>query len=192
MFGQPKGLDRLPVLANQSIYLRAPTIDDHAAWAKLRGDSKAHLVPWEPRWQSDELSRQHFRELIMLYHKRAQDDHTYPFFIFATKTHELFGGITLFNLRRGIAQMATLGYWIGAAHAGQGHMTNALQLASDYGFTTLHLHRLEAACLPGNVPSQKLLARAGFVAEGLAKSYLQINGKWEDHLLYAKLTPSKG
>lgn len=191
MFGQPKGLNNLPVLANKAIYLRAPNLEDYLEWSKLRGESKTHLVPWEPRWQSDELSRLHFRELIMLYHKRASEDHTYPFFIFTTNDHELLGGITLFNIRRGIAQMATLGYWIGAAHSGQGYMTQALQLITEHGFGALHLHRLEAACLPHNMPSQKLLTRAGFLEEGFAKSYLQINGQWEDHILFAKLCPPK-
>jgi [ribosomal protein S5]-alanine N-acetyltransferase len=191
MFGQPKGLNSLPVLADATIYLRAPNLEDYPAWAKLRSDSKEHLVPYEPRWQSDELSRLHYRELIMLYHKRANDDHTYPFFIFTTQDHSLLGGITLFNIRRGIAQMATLGYWIGATYVGQGLMTRALQLIMNHGFDTLHLHRLEAACVPRNTPSKKLLQRAGFHEEGIAKSYLQINGQWEDHILFAKLNDQK-
>jgi [ribosomal protein S5]-alanine N-acetyltransferase len=186
-FSQAKGLDRLPQLSCPTLYLRAPRSDDYPAWAKLRGESRRFLEPWEPRWRDDELSRNHFRELFLMYQKRAEEEHTFPFYLFDTVEHRLLGGVTLFNIRRGIAQMASIGYWIGEAHAARGHMTQALALLSHYAFGPLHLHRLEAACLPSNLPSQRLLRGSGFREEGMAKSYLQIAGTWEDHILFGKL-----
>ena len=99
----------------------------------------------------------------------------------------MLGALTLSNVRRGVAQMATLGYWIGAPFARQGYMTDALQALLPFAFDHLHLHRVEAACLPRNDASIALLRRAGFEQEGLARSYLKINGAWQDHLLFARL-----
>jgi ribosomal-protein-alanine N-acetyltransferase len=99
----------------------------------------------------------------------------------------LLGGITLTNLRRGVAQCASLGYWIGARHARQGYMTEGIGGMLTFCFEDLGLHRVEAACLPTNVASKALLTRRGFREEGYAREYLRINGKWQDHLLFAML-----
>ena len=115
------------------------------------------------------------------------DDMAYPFFIFSGDEKTMLGALTLSNVRRGVAQMATLGYWIGAPFARQGYMTDALQALLPFAFDHLHLHRVEAACLPRNAASIALLRRAGFEQEGLARSYLKINGAWQDHLLFARL-----
>ena len=102
---------------------------------------------------------------------------------------QLLGGLTLAFVRRGVTQTATLGYWMGAPHAGKGRMTRAVAVATRYGFATLRLHRIEAACLPQNIASMTLLERNGFQREGLARAYLRINGAWRDHVLYALLEP---
>ncbi|HEU0118363.1 MAG TPA: GNAT family protein [Alphaproteobacteria bacterium] len=98
----------------------------------------------------------------------------------------MLGGIALNDVQRGIAQKGTLGYWIGAPYANQGFMTEATQLVLDFAFYTLRLHRVEASCLPRNEPSKALLKRLGFEEEGYAKAYLQINGLWEDHVLWGR------
>ncbi len=67
-------------------------------------------------------------------------------------------------------------------------MTDALKGIVAYAFDELGLHRLEAACLPTNIPSQRLLRRTGFTEEGFARAYLKINGRWEDHLLFAMVS----
>jgi ribosomal-protein-alanine N-acetyltransferase len=115
----------------------------------------------------------------------VEEDTGYPFFIFSDDGSILLGGITLSNLRRGVAQCATLGYWMGAPHARRGHMTCAVQAMQQHAFASLGLHRIEAACLPRNEASIRLLQRTGFVREGFAQSYLKINGTWEDHILWA-------
>ena len=76
---------------------------------------------------------------------------------------------------------------MGEAYAGQGYMREATNLALDFAFGGLRLHRVEAGCLPRNARSIGLLTRLGFTHEGLARAYLEINGVWEDHLLFAIL-----
>ena len=114
-------------------------------------------------------------------------------FIYDTRSTALVGGLTLCNVRRGVTQSCTLGYWVGAAHAKRGYMTAAVRAVVPFVFDSLELHRLEAACLPTNTASMRLLKRTGFTREGLARRYLRINGDWQDHLLYALLdTDSRG
>ena len=80
-----------------------------------------------------------------------------------------------------------IGYWIGRPHARRGYMTEAVHGACSFCFDQLSLHRVEAACLPRNEPSQGVLRKAGFREEGLAKKYLKIDGRWQDHVLFALL-----
>jgi ribosomal-protein-alanine N-acetyltransferase len=95
--------------------------------------------------------------------------------------------LTLGGIRRGVAQAATLGYWMGAPHAGKGRMTRAVAAVVRFGFDSLRLHRIEAACIPDNAPSIALLERNGFEREGFARAYLKINDAWRDHILLALL-----
>jgi [ribosomal protein S5]-alanine N-acetyltransferase len=114
----------------------------------------------------------------------VRGDHAYPFLIFRKEDEQLVGGLMLANIRRGIVQAGTLGYWVGEEHARRGHMTAALRALLPFAFGGLSLHRVEAACIPTNVPSIRLLEKCGFVREGLARRYLCINGAWQDHYLY--------
>jgi ribosomal-protein-alanine N-acetyltransferase len=99
----------------------------------------------------------------------------------------LLGAITLDNIRRGPAQAGTLGYWVGEPFARQGYMREAIDAVVHYAFDRLDLSRIEAACLPENAASRGLLEKAGFKYEGVAQSYLQIDGRWRTHVLYAAL-----
>jgi len=177
-----------PVLLGKRVFLRTPELADHPAWSELRLQSRNFLAPWEPEWPSNDMARAAFRLRVKRYIRDIQDDVAYPFFIFSQDSKALLGAITLSNVRRGVAQMASLGYWIGEPHARQGYMTEALALIVPFAFDHLSLHRLEAACLPGNLPSIALLKRSGFECEGLARQYLKINGEWQNHLLFALLT----
>jgi [ribosomal protein S5]-alanine N-acetyltransferase len=173
-------------LIGERVYLRAPERGDYEAWASLRARSRNFLTPWEPIWPVDALSRTSFRARIVRYADDWRTDQAYNFFVFS-HADVLLGGIGLSNVRRGVAETASLGYWIGEPYARQGYMTAALLLVLDFAFGRLHLHRVEAACLPSNVPSRALLAKIGFRQEGLARQYLCIEGKWQDHLLFAVL-----
>ena len=176
-----------PLLRGRGLLLRPPSASDYAAWAELRNSSRDHLIPWEPKWSRDELSRWSFRRRLRYYQRDQREDLGYAFFIFDATTSKLMGGLTLSNVRRGVTQACALGYWLGAPHVGRGHMRRAVSLAADFAFSELRLHRLEAACLPNNEPSIRVLRWNGFQEEGLARSYLKINGEWRDHILFALL-----
>jgi len=176
-----------PVIKGDGVYLRYPRIADYLAWARLRGESRAFLSPWEPVWASDELTKGAFRRRIKRYQRESRQDSAYAFFVFRTEDDALMGGCTLSNIRRGVTQCCALGYWIGERFARQGYMQDAVGALIPFIFTTLGLHRIEAACLPSNEPSKSLLQKAGFRQEGLARKYLQINGQWQDHVLFALL-----
>jgi [ribosomal protein S5]-alanine N-acetyltransferase len=168
-----------------AVCLRTPRPEDYWQWKNLREQSRAFLVPWEPIWNDGELTRLAYRLRLRHCQKSLADDTAYTFFVFDGGGEILLGGIVLSNVRRGVAQCGTLGYWIGEPFARQGHMTHAVLALRDYAFSTLDLHRLEAACLPANTASIRLLERCGFGREGFAKSYLKINGRWEDHILWS-------
>ena len=176
-----------PVIRGQGVYLRYPRIADYPVWARLRGESREFLTPWEPVWADDELTRGAFRRRIKRYQKETRLDSAYVFFVLRESDNVLLGGCTLSNVRRGVTQCCTLGYWIGARFARQGYMTSAVKALIPFVFKTLGLHRIEAACLTDNEPSKNLLGRTGFRQEGLARRYLLINGEWADHLLFALL-----
>ncbi len=169
------------------VFLRSPRVDDFEQWRDLRRASQNFLEPWEPTWNDDELLLSSFRRRVAHYSKLAHDDVAYPFFIFDELATTLLGAITISNVRRGVADMATLGYWIGAPFANQKYMSDALAATVVFAREELALHRLEAACLPANVPSIHLLQKAGFTREGSARNYLKINGRWEDHILWGLL-----
>ena len=141
------------------LLLRAPQMADFPQWAQLRESSRAYLTP----------------------------DRSYPFSIVRESDGVMIGGITLANVRRGIVQAGTIGYWVGQPHAHRGYMTAGLRVLLPTLFGELNLHRIEAACIPSNTPSIRVLEKCGFAREGLARRYLCINGIWQDHLLFGLL-----
>lgn len=173
-----------PVLKGTKVSLRVPQMGDFESWAELREASREFLSPWEPTWPHDDLTRTAFRLRIKRYWRDIEDDLAYPFFIHDIHSGSLVGGLTLSNVRRGVAQMASCGYWIGTGFTRRGYMTDAVRTVISYAFDHLRLHRLEAACLPSNEASIRLLRTCGFSEEGIAQRYLKINGRWEDHLLF--------
>jgi ribosomal-protein-alanine N-acetyltransferase len=178
---------REPVLQGEAVTLRYPQMTDYAQWAALRGSSREFLSPWEPTWAADELTRAAFRRRLRRYQREIRNDLAYPFFVFRKSDGVLMGGCTLTNVRRGVTQSAAIGYWIGTPYARHGYMYAALKIMQPFVFELLGLHRLEAACIPENEASRNLLLKVGFREEGRARRYLQINGEWRDHILFALL-----
>jgi ribosomal-protein-alanine N-acetyltransferase len=178
-----------PALAprGRGLLLRAPQMTDYPQWSELRGLSRGFLTPWEPIWPSDDLIRSGFRRRLRRYAEDIAEDRAYPFLVFREDDGALLGGVTLANVRRGIVQAGTLGYWVGQPHAGKGYMTAALRVLLPTLFGELNLHRIEAACIPTNQSSIRVLEKCGFAREGLARRYLCINGVWQDHCLYGLL-----
>ena len=176
-----------PDLQTDRLAMRPPQMRDFEQWAKLRRESQAFLSPWEPQWSRDHLSSRSYRNRVIWAERAIRQGEAYPLFMFRQKDGQVVGGITLSNIRRQPAQAGTLGYWVGEAYAMQGYMSEALEAVREHAFSTLDLSRLEAACLPDNVPSRRLLERCGFKYEGVAQAYLQIDGRWRNHVLYAAL-----
>lgn len=176
-----------PILQSERLVLRMPTMADYPAWAILREQSYAFLKPWEPTWPADDLTRGAFRRRLRRYHLEVRNDSGYPFFLFQRDSGQVVGGLTLSNVRRGVTQTCSMGYWIGQPYARHGYMSEAVGSVLSFVFNRLGLHRVEAACLPHNAASIGLLRRAGFTYEGHARAYLRIDAQWRDHLLFARL-----
>ncbi len=174
-------------LEEGEVRLRPPRMADFPAWAELRRESRAFLQPWEPTWPADDLTRAAFRRRLSIYARDQDAGQGHPFFVFRTSDHRLVGGVNLRDVKRGVSQSGALGYWAGAAHARRGYTLAAVKAVSRFAFGRLGLNRLEAACVPENEPSRRLLVGAGFQEEGLARSYLKINGSWRDHLLFGRV-----
>lgn len=168
----------------EGVYLRAPELRDYQEWADVREASRDFLMPWEPTWAQDETSRGSYRYKLRRYTEDARDDRAYAMFVFREDDDSLVGGATLSNIRRGVAQTASLGYWAGAMFAGNGYITSAVRAIVRFAFEDLDLHRVEAACQPDNLASRRVLEKAGFAHEGTARAYLKIAGRWRDHLLF--------
>ena len=181
-----------PVIRGDGIYLRSPASGDFEAWLDVRERSRSFLEPWEPTWPSDDLTRSSFRRRLKRYQREVRDDSGYAFFVFRTGDDALMGGIRLSHIRRGVAQSCSLGYWMGVDYASRGYMTAAVRAVVPFIYGALRLHRIEAACLPHNQASIRLLEKVGFSREGLARSYLCINGSWQDHVLYALVEGDSG
>jgi ribosomal-protein-alanine N-acetyltransferase len=177
----------LQSIEGEGVVLRTPQMTDFEEWAALRETSRDFLVPWEPTWPVDDLTRAAFRRRIKRYAEDLRSDQGYAFLIVRGFDGPLVGGLTLANIRRGVAQAGSLGYWTGLPFVRHGYMTAAVRAVIPFAFATLRLHRLEAACIPSNTASTRLLEKTGFLREGYAREYLCINGIWQDHLLYARV-----
>jgi ribosomal-protein-alanine N-acetyltransferase len=167
--------------------LRLPQASDQNAWIDLRNQNAEFLQPWEPIWHDDHLTRRSFSQRIYWSQKSAIAGSAYPLFLTRREDDMLLGAVTLDNVRRGPAQTGTLGYWIGQKFARQGYMQEAIQAVVHHAFSRFDLSRIEAACLPENQASRGVLEKSGFKYEGVAQSYLQIAGRWRNHVLYANL-----
>jgi ribosomal-protein-alanine N-acetyltransferase len=173
-----------PVIRAARVMLRTPVAADYQQWADLREESRSFLTPWEPVWPVDDLTKLSFRRRLRRYAREIRNGTGYPLFVFSPDGETLLGGLTLGQIQRGVTQSGVLGYWMGARYAGQGYMSAAVRAVVGHAFDTLRLNRVEAACLPHNAASIRLLEKVGFTREGYARRYLCIDGRWQDHLLY--------
>ena len=181
-----------PVLEGKRVRLRQPRRSDFGEWAELRGESRSFLEPWEPRWTSDELTRTAWRQRVQRYRQENAASTGMAYLIFERASGSLLGGINIGNIRYGVSQSAQIGYWMGAPHAGKGFMQDAIGALLSHAFGRMRLHRIEAACIPGNARSIRVLEKAGFTREGLLRSYLRINGVWQDHYIYSLIADEYG
>lgn len=178
--------EETPVLTAPRVTLRSPRPTDFPAWHQLRRLSRDFLKPFEPRWTDADLTERAFLARVRRGREeaRAGTDFTYFLFLHSEPGAPLVGGITLSNIRRRAAQFVNLGYWMGQPYAGHGLMTEAVGAVVPFCFDALGLHRIHAAFLPDNMASRRVLEKNGFREEGYADNYLQIDGRWADHVLF--------
>jgi [ribosomal protein S5]-alanine N-acetyltransferase len=181
------GLKRRIRVETERMTLRLPEHGDWRQWSDLRDASAEFLSKWEPVWATDHLTRRSFTNRVYWAQRAEAQGTALPMLLIRREDNQLLGALTLDNIRRGPAQAGTLGYWIGQPFARQGYMREAILALTHHAFTRLDLSRMEAACLPENAPSRGVLEKCGFKYEGVAQSYLQINGRWRNHVLYANL-----
>ena len=181
------GLRRKLRIETERMTLRLPQHSDYRAWAELREASAAFLAPWEPVWAHDHLTRRAFTNRVYWAQRAETQGTALPVLMVRREDQQLLGAITLDNIRQGPVQAGTLGYWVGEPFARRGYMREAILAMVHHAFLTLDLSRVEAACLPENLPSRGVLEKTGFKYEGVAQSYLQIAGRWRNHVLYANL-----
>lgn len=174
-------------IETERLTLRLPVHSDFRTWAALRHESEAYLTPWEPLWTVDHLTRKAFTNRVYWAKRSVSKGTAVPLFLFRRTDDRLIGAITLDNIRRGPAQAGTIGYWTAKPFARQGFMREAIGAVLHHAFTQLDLSRIEAACLPENTASRGLLERSGFKYEGVAQSYLEIEGRWRTHVLFSAL-----
>ena len=174
-------------LNGDNVLLRPPQYSDWTNWSKVRKKNKLYLQPWEPLWSPGELERSSFVKRVRMFEKFSTNDEAYSFLIFKNENTEFIGELNISNIQRGIIQSCSIGYWIAKKYEGLGMMSESLELVKSFIFNQLKLHRIEAACLPHNSPSLKVLLKNGFKIEGTARKLLKINNKWQDHTVFSYL-----
>lgn len=183
MFGRPKKLR----IETARMTLRLPLHSDFRPWTALRANSRDFLQPWEPAWAPDHLSRKAFTNRVYWGQRSLVNGSAVALFLERRSDGALLGALTLDNIRRGPAQCGTLGYWVGQPFARQGYMREAIEAVVHHAFHIMDLSRVEAACLEENAASRGVLEKSGFKYEGVFQAYLQINGRWRNHVLYSAL-----
>ncbi len=175
-------------LATERLVMRPPRTEDVPAMRRALRKNSVHLRPWSvsPAAGEDPSSLTSVSHAILRYRKEWKQGHAFVLVLTPRDDErEVIGRIALGGLQRGALLSAHLGYWIDAEHEGKGLMTEAVRATTTFAFTSLRLHRVQAAVMPRNAGSQRVLEKVGYRREGLALRYLCIAGAWEDHILYA-------
>ncbi len=176
-------------LVGQSVYLKMAEKQHFIEFQKLRFDNQEFLTPFEPKWRADALSKRAFYARVRNDRFLASNDDKYAYLIFKKSDDCLIGGINMNNINRGVFQACSLGYWLAKNENSKGLMSDAVRTLTKAAFENWKFNRIQAATLVGNLASIRVLEKNGFEQEGLAKRYLKINGRWQDHLLFAKVAP---
>jgi ribosomal-protein-alanine N-acetyltransferase len=180
-----------PKLEGFRVLVTPPDYDDYDKWARTRLKNQKFLVPYEPKWPENCLSEDFFIRRLQKQEKNRKAGTGAYFLIHHKAGGDIIGGINLNDIKLGAVRHATLGYWLAQEYQGQGYMREAARLVIDFAFQVIKLKRLNAASLPDNDRSIKLLLALGFEEEGYAKKYLQINGQWRDHRLFGLVRPPR-
>lgn len=167
------------------VEVRRLTVDDLGPLLALRIANREYLRPFEPATPDSHYTVEGQRHILQVIQTDWEHDRGFGFGIWLRHEDRLIGRINLSNVVRGAWQNATLGYFLDQRYQGRGLMTEAVGLVLAFGFGVAMLHRIQAAVMPGNRGSIRVLQKAGFHQDGWADHYLKINGVWENHNLYS-------
>ncbi|MDI4649958.1 GNAT family N-acetyltransferase [Cohnella hashimotonis] len=167
------------------VHLRRLKAGDATALLELRRRNRAFFEPFEPIRADREFTPAGIRDMLDQEELHWAQGSGYGFGIFLRDREKLVGRINLSNVVRGAWESCTVGYYMDEAEGGRGLMTEALGLAVDFAFGQAGLHRIQAAVMPRNRASIRVIEKNGFQYEGLAEYYLKINGIWEHHRIYS-------
>jgi ribosomal-protein-alanine N-acetyltransferase len=167
--------------------IRPLTLEDAEPLLDMLRINSEFLAPWQPIRAREFFTLAEQRAAIA----RLLDDQARGLMLAHVILDEdrLIGRVTLSNIVRGPFQSCSLGYWVGSADNGRGHASAAVAQIAQVAFSQLGLHRIQAGTLPHNLASQRVLERNGFERFGYARRYLQIAGRWQDHVLFQKIAP---
>lgn len=175
-------------LIDGDLTLRPMRYSDRRAWREVRQRNVQWLSPWDAT-MPDEGRKPgmypptYFAMVRMMRHE-AREGRALPFVL--EYQGKFVGQLTVGAIWGGSTRGAYLGYWIDQAVAGQGLMTRAVKLVSDYCFNTMQMHRIEINIRPENAASRAVAEKAGYVVESMRPRYLHIDGEWRDHVSYVR------
>ena len=176
-------------LTGRRVRLRTLADEDYDAWFAVRSRCRDWLVPWEPRPAGAPPTpedRGSFAARCAARERERQIGSGYGFGIFLDG--RFAGEITLSSIQRGPFQNAFVGYWVDRDRAGEGIVPEAVVVVLRFAFEELRLHRVEVAIVPRNRSSRRVVEKLGLREESVALRYLEIDGRWEDHVRYAITT----
>lgn len=171
-----------------AVVIRETTAADAEAFERLLVANREFLRPFEPSRPDWFFTLSGIRSELERATADREASSLYAFGIWERETDALVGRIALANVVRGAWQNATLGYFVGQEWGRRGYATEAVRQVVDFAFGPARLHRVQAAVMPRNIASIRVLEKNGFRFEGHAERYLQIDGEWEDHSIYALTT----
>lgn len=173
----------------ERIYLRTLEEADTAIWTEHNRKNRDHFQAFSPAREEGFYTEEFQLDWIRRCIQDIREDRQYPFGVFLKETDELIGSISLFLVERRFLERAMIGYSLDKDHEGRGYMTEAVKLLVDFGFRELKLHRIWGEAKPSNQGSIRVLEKAGFEREGIARKNVRINGRWEDHMILSILNP---
>jgi ribosomal-protein-alanine N-acetyltransferase len=190
---------KLPPLSTrietERLVLRPPHGTDVPELRRLLRANADHLRPWSPmpRPGEDPSSLTEISKSILRQRREWSKGESYVLFVASREAPGYEGGqagalvgrVAFTGVMRRAFQSTYLGYWIDGRCQRRGLMTEAVRGAIGFAFHGLGLHRVQAAVMPRNVGSKRVLGKIGFRKEGESERYLQIAGRWEDHEIFA-------
>jgi [ribosomal protein S5]-alanine N-acetyltransferase len=175
-------------IVTERLVLRPPRTHDVAEMRRALRNNAVHLRPWSvaPAPGADPASLASVSRAVLQHRREWKRGQTFVLVVVPRQDDKrVIGRVALGGVLRGAFQNAYLGYWIDEQHQGRGLMTEAVRAATAFAFSAAGLHRVQAAVMPRNGGSLRVLEKVGYRREGSAERYLCIAGKWEDHVLFA-------